>query len=263
MEKHLAFFFFLLYNHIGYTEPLRRFICIYQKEFIMKETKKFTKLEVLYFILMAFSSGIVIGIGGVSSLLANELFGKAGRLIGATLFTVGIYAIVMFEMKLFTGMVASIPKMGAKNMWQLPVCFLGNIVGVGVVAVLAYFSPLKDAGIIGKAQDVMLGKLNAEFWYLRAFCSSILCGSLITLSVWSVKYAPKKSLSATLGVIFPIIVFAFCGFDHSVANMLYIYYLGQWRWEIIPYCILSIAGNIVGGIILPLFYLLKERINAQ
>lgn len=229
----------------------------------MKELQKMTKAEFAYFVLMAFASGVVIGIGGVASLLANKLFGNAGRLIGALLFTVGIYAIVMFEMKLFTGMVASIPKMGRKNLWQLPICFLGNIIGVGVVAVLAYFSPLKDLGIIDQASSLMLGKLNAKFWYLRAFCSSILCGSLITLSVWSVKYAPKKSLSATLGVIFPIAVFAFCGFDHSVANMLYIYYLGQWRWEIIPYCLLSITGNIVGGIILPLIYLLKEHIKAQ
>ncbi len=229
----------------------------------MKEMQKMTKAEFAYFVLMTFASGVVIGIGGVASLLANKLFGNAGRLIGAFLFTVGIYAIVMFEMKLFTGMVASIPKMGRKNLWQLPVCFLGNIIGVGVVAVLAYFSPLKDLGIIDQASSLMLGKLNAEFWYLRAFCSSILCGSLITLSVWSVKYAPKKSLSATLGVIFPIAVFAFCGFDHSVANMLYIYYLGQWRWEIIPYCLLSIAGNIVGGIVLPLIYLLKEHIKTH
>jgi formate/nitrite transporter FocA (FNT family) len=228
----------------------------------MKEMKKMTKAEVIYFLLMAFSSGVVIGIGGVSSLLANNIYGAAGKLIGAALFTVGIYSIVMFEMKLFTGMVASIPKMGMKNMWQLPACFFGNIVGVGVVALLAYFSPVKDYAI-PQAQALMQGKLNAEFWYLRAFCSSILCGALITLSVWSVKYAPKKSLSASVGVIFPIIVFAFCGFDHSVANMLYFYYLGSWSWKIIPYCLLSIAGNVVGGVILPLIYLLKERINAQ
>ena len=224
--------------------------------------KKMTKAEVIYFLLMAFSSGVVIGIGGVASLLANNIYGTAGRLIGAALFTVGIYSIVMFEMKLFTGMVASIPKMGVKNMWQLPACFLGNIIGVGIVALLAYFSPVKDYAV-PQAQALMQGKLNAEFWYLRAFCSSILCGALITLSVWSVKYAPKKSLSASVGVIFPIIVFAFCGFDHSVANMLYIYYLGSWSWKIIPYCLLSIAGNIVGGVILPLIYLLKEHIKAQ
>lgn len=228
----------------------------------MKEMQKMTKAEVAYFILMAFSSGLVIGIGGIASLLANSLYGSAGRLIGAILFTVGIYAIVMFEMKLFTGMVASIPKMGVKNMWQLPVCFLGNIIGVGVVAVLAYFSAASEYAI-PQAQKLMSGKLNADFWYLRAFSSSILCGALITLSVWSVKYAPKKSLSATLGVMFPIAVFAFCGFDHSVANMLYIYYLGEWSWKIIPYCLLSIAGNIAGGVILPLIYLLKEHIKAQ
>lgn len=228
----------------------------------MKEMQKMTKAEFAYFILMAFSSGIVIGIGGVASLLANNLYGNAGRLIGAGLFTVGIYAIVMFEMKLFTGMVASIPKMGVKNMWQLPLCFVGNIVGVGVVALLAYFSPVKDYAV-PQAQTLMQGKLNADLWYLRAFCSSILCGALITLSVWSVKYAPKKSLSASVGVIFPIAVFAFCGFDHSVANMLYIYYLGEWSWKIIPYCLLSIAGNIVGGVILPLIYLLKEHIKSH
>ena len=228
----------------------------------MKEMKKMTKAQLAYFLLMAFSSGVVIGIGGVASLLANNLYGNAGRLIGAFLFTVGIYAIVMFEMKLFTGMVASIPKMGIKNTWQLPACFFGNIVGVGVVAVLAYFSPVKDF-VVPQAQNLMWGKLNAKFWYLRAFCSSILCGALITLSVWSVKYAPKKSLSASVGVIFPIAIFAFCGFDHSVANMLYIYYLGDWSWKIIPYCLLSIAGNIVGGVVLPLIYLLKEHINVQ
>ncbi len=220
--------------------------------------QRMSKFEFAYFLLMAFSSGIVIGIGGVASLLANNIYGNAGRLIGAILFTVGIYAIVMFEMKLFTGMVASIPKMGLKNTWQLPVCFLGNIIGVGVVAVLAYFSPANEY-VLPQAQALMKGKLNADFWYLRAFCSSILCGALITLSVWSVKYAPKKSLSATLGVIFPIAVFAFCGFDHSVANMLYIYYLGEWSWKIIPYCLLSITGNIVGGVILPLIYLLREQ----
>ena len=212
---------------------------------------------------MAFCSGLTIGIGGTASLLASNLFGNAGKLIGACLFSLGILAIVMFEMKLFTGLISDIPEMGVKNFWKLPVCFLGNILGVAVVAGLAYFSPLKDLGIIEKAQTLMQGKLNADFWYLRAFCSSILCGALITFSVWSVKYAPKKSLSASVGVIFPIIVFAFCGFDHSVANMLYIYYLGSWSWKIIPYCLLSIAGNIVGGVILPLFYLLKEKVNSE
>ena len=220
-----------------------------------------TKAEVIYFLLMAFSSGLVIGIGGVASLLANNIYGTAGKLIGAALFTVGIYSIVMFEMRLFTGMVASIPKMHKNEIWQLPACFLGNIIGVGVIAVLAYFSPVKEYAI-PQAQSLMQGKLNAEFWYLRAFCSSILCGALITLSVWSVKYAPKKSLSASVGVIFPIIVFAFCGFDHSVANTLYMFFLG-FTGKAVVYLLMCVVGNIIGGVILPILSLFRIWSNEQ
>ena len=223
----------------------------------MKEFVKMTKTELAVFILMSIASGLVIGIGGAASLLANNLYGSWGRLIGACLFTVGIYAIVMYEMRLFTGMVASIPKMGLKNTWKLPVCFLGNALGVAIVALLVYYSPLAS-NVVPQAKAVAAAKLTAENWPLKAFCSSILCGALITLSVWSVKYAKKKDLSATLGVVFPIMIFAFCGFDHSVANTMYFYYYG-FSWNAVWYTLLSIVGNIIGGVVLPLISLLREH----
>lgn len=223
----------------------------------MKEFVKMTKTELAVFILMSIASGLVIGIGGAASLLANNLYGSWGRLIGACLFTVGIYAIVMYEMRLFTGMVASIPKMGLKNTWKLPICFLGNALGVAIVALLVYYSPLAS-NVVPQAKAVATAKLTAENWPLKAFCSSILCGALITLSVWSVKYAKKKDLSATLGVVFPIMIFAFCGFDHSVANTMYFYYYG-FSWNAVWYTLLSIVGNIIGGVVLPLISLLREH----
>jgi formate/nitrite transporter FocA (FNT family) len=84
---------------------------------------------------------------------------------------------------------------------------------------------------------------------------------LITLSVWSVNYVPEKGLSATVGVMLPIIFFAFCGFDHSVANMLYFYYLGELSWRVVGYIALSILGNILGGIALPLVVKLKKHVE--
>jgi formate/nitrite transporter FocA (FNT family) len=81
---------------------------------------------------MAILSGIMIGIGGSASLLAGATLGSSGKLIGAFLFTLGIFAIVTFEMRLFTGMVADIPEMKLKNIWKLPICFLANIVGFAV-----------------------------------------------------------------------------------------------------------------------------------
>ena len=110
----------------------------------LKRFEKMSKTEVLTFCLMAISSGVVIGIGGVSSLLANCLYGAWGKLIGGALFSLGIYAIVVYEMRLFTGMVSDIPTIGLKNCWKLVVCFLGNIVGVAIVALLAYYSPVAE-----------------------------------------------------------------------------------------------------------------------
>ena len=228
----------------------------------LKKFKRMSKAEVLVFCLMAISSGVVIGIGGVSSLLANSLYGAWGKLIGGALFSLGIYAIVVYEMRLFTGMVSDIPTIGLKNSWKLVVCFLGNVVGVAIVAVLAYYSPVSELVVVqGKA--VIGTKLNADAWALKAFCSSVLCGMLITISVKSVKFAPKKGLSATVGVLFPIIVFAFCGFDHSVANMLYFYYLGEVSWKAVGYILITILGNIVGGVLLPCITLIKTFAEKQ
>ena len=224
----------------------------------MKAFKKMTTAGVMTFCLMSISSGLMIGIGGTASLLAISLFEKWGKIIGALLFSLGIFAIVTYEMRLFTGMVAGIPRMGLKNTWKLPVCFLGNILGVAIVAVLVSCTPL-SASVAPQGASIATAKLAAKNWGLSALCSGILCGALITLSVWSVKYSPRKGLDATLGVTFPIVVFAFCGFDHSVANVLYFHFLGYCSWQIIGYEALCVVGNIIGGIILPLFLHLREH----
>lgn len=219
--------------------------------------QEISKTDILVFVLLAVASGLMIGIGGTASLLAQNLYGDWGKIIGAILFSLGIYAIVTFEMKLFTGMVADIPKMPKKNLWTLPVCFIGNAIGVALIALVVSVSPVAET-TIPLGRTIIENKLNSENWALGSLSSSILCGALITLSVWSVNYAPKKGLSATVGVMFPIIFFAFCGFDHSVANMLYFYYLGEFSWRVVAYIALSILGNIIGGIILPLIVKLRE-----
>ena len=225
----------------------------------MKPMEKLTKAQFISFCLMAFCSGLTIGIGGTASLLASHIFDNAGKLIGATLFSLGILAIVMFEMKLFTGLISDIPEMGVKNFWKLPVCFVGNMLGVIFTAVLVQFSPLADI-VVPKGAEVISGKIFAEMWPIKAFCSAILCGFLITLSIGAVKYAPRKGLSTTVGVMFPIIVFAFCGFDHSVANTLYVYFLG-FSWQAVGYLMMCILGNIVGGVILPILSLFRTWSN--
>lgn len=221
----------------------------------MKPLEKLTKAQVISFCLMSFSSGVMIGVGGTAFLLALKLYGDWGKLIGALLFSLGILCIVMFEMKLFTGLISDIPEMGVKNFWKLPVCFLGNMLGVLFAAVIVYYSPVADI-VVPQAQAMMSVKLNADLWAVKALCSSILCGFLITLSIGAVRYAPRKGLSVTVGVMFPIIVFAFCGFDHSVANTLYMFFLG-FTGKAVVYLLMCVVGNIIGGVILPILSLFR------
>ena len=225
----------------------------------MKPFEKLTKAQFISFCLMSFCSGIMIGVGGTAFLLARSVYGEWGRLIGSILFSLGILAIVMFEMKLFTGLISDMPEMGAKNWWKLPVCFLGNMLGVLVAAILVYYSPLAES-VVPEAQVMMQAKLDAAHWGMNALCSAILCGFLITLSIGAVNYAPRKKLSTTVGVMFPIIVFAFCGFDHSVANTLYCFFLG-FSGKAVVYILICVLGNIIGGVILPILSLFRTWSN--
>ena len=225
----------------------------------MKPLEKLTKAQFASFCLMSFCSGVMIGVGGTAFLLSFKMYGDWGKLIGSVMFSLGILAIVMFEMKLFTGLISDMPEMGAKNWWKLPVCFLGNMLGVLFAAVLVYYSPLADK-VVPQAKLIMPDKLNANLWYIKALSSSILCGFLITLSIGAVKYAPRKGLSTTVGVMFPIIVFAFCGFDHSVANTLYFYFIG-FSFKAVVYLLICVLGNILGGVILPILSLFRAWSN--
>ncbi len=225
----------------------------------MKPLEKLTKAQFASFCLMSFCSGVMIGVGGTSFLLSCNLYATWGKLIGSVMFSLGILAIVMFEMKLFTGLISDMPEMGAKNWWRLPVCFIWNMIGVLFTAVLVRYSTLADK-VVPQAKEIMPAKLNANLWYIKALSSSILCGFLITLSIGAVNYAPRKGLSTTVGVMFPIIVFAFCGFDHSVANTLYFFFLG-FSGKAVVYLLICVLGNILGGVILPILSLFRAWSN--
>ena len=135
---------------------------------------------------------------------------------------------------------------------------IGNFIGVYIVYLLVSQTVIAN-NVIPTGTALISSKLALDNWAISAVSSGMLCGILITLSVLSVDHSHKKGLSANVGVMFPIIVFVFCGFDHSIANMFYFYCLGELSWQIVGYIALTILGNLIGGIILPL--VLKMRDN--
>ena len=207
--------------------------------------------DIIHFLVLAIWSGVAIGIGGTASLYANNLYGTYGKLIGGALFSLGIFLVIAFGLKLFTGMVARIPELGKKAFWQLPLCFIGNTVGILLVVLIVSQTALGNT-LKTQATTLMTGKLNADNALIKNFFSAMMCGFLITFSVRSPEFVKEKGLSASVGAMFPILVFAFCGFDHSVANMMYFFLYGEFSGFIFSYILITILGNLVGGVLLPI-----------
>ena len=224
---------------------------------MIQKFKRGTAYDFIHFLFMTLLSGAMIGICATSSLTASVL-SKDGRIVGALLFSLGMFVILAFEMKLFTGLIPNIPHTNPKSYWQLPICLLGNFIGVFIVYVLVSQTYLSNE-IIAAGSNLIATKLLLDNWAFSAISSGILCGVLITLSVLSVDHSHKKGLSANVGVMFPIIVFVFCGFDHSIANMFYFYCLGEFSWRVVGYVALTVLGNLIGVIILPLVLKLRDN----
>lgn len=226
-------------------------------------TKEKTKIihEWIIFALLGVMAGVAIGIAGIASILASSLYGSWGKLIGAVLFPVGIFTIVAFEFKLFTGLMSRMFEMKKSEFFQLPLTLLANLLGVAMVAFALKHTNLKEVVFAGASQ-IIANKMAGEGYLLNNFFSSLLCGFLITLSVLAPKYAPKKGLSVTIGVMLPILIFAFCGFDHSIANLFYFCVNASFNLQIFLYELVCVIGNVLGGLILPLIIYYKQKIES-
>ena len=73
-------------------------------------------------------AGISIAIGGLVFLSVEN------RVIGAALFTVGLFSVCSFGFHLFTGKVCYVFQQDRNYALDLPVIWLGNLAGTGLAA---------------------------------------------------------------------------------------------------------------------------------
>ena len=73
-------------------------------------------------------AGLSIGLGGVIFLSLDN------RVLGAALFTVGLFTVCTFGLNLFTGKVCYVFQNDRTYALNLPVIWLGNLVGTGLTA---------------------------------------------------------------------------------------------------------------------------------
>ena len=168
-------------------------------------------------------AGIMIGIGGRVYLSADN------KIAGAVLFSVGLISVLIFGMNLYTGRVGYI-----SSLRDIPGCLVsiaGNAVGCLIAAIL----PHKNAAAAAAA------RLDASFFEL--FVKGFFCGILIYIAVDF--YKTQKKLIAAL---FCVPAFIIAGFEHSVADMYYLFAARVFSLRGCAVILTVILGNAAGAL---------------
>ena len=189
--------------------------------------------------LKAAAAGITIGIGGAVYLTLEN------RVIGAVLFCVGLYTIVLNGLFLYTGKVGYLISAKDKKAYILQLIFtwLGNFAGTALAA--AAISATRIRNLRRTAEVICKTKLADTPHSILIL--AVFCGILMYVAVDGFREKGNPLI-----LFFCVTVFILCGFEHCIANMFYFSLAGAWSLRAVIYLLLMTLGNSVGGILLPL-----------
>ena len=189
--------------------------------------------------LKAAAAGIMIGIGGAVYLTLEN------KVIGAVLFGVGLYTIVLNGLFLYTGKVGDLISSKDKKAYILQLIFtwLGNFAGTALAA--AAISATRIRNLRRTAEVICKTKLADTPHSILIL--AVFCGILMYVAVDGFREKGNPLI-----LFFCVTVFILCGFEHCIANMFYFSLAGAWSLRAVIYLLLMTLGNSVGGILLPL-----------
>lgn len=167
---------------------------------------------------------ILIALGVVVNLIL-------GQPLGPIFFAFGLLSVCYLEVDLFTGK--------AGYMWRnkkFELLFV--ILPINLIVGWAFG---KVIGVMEPSLIAPATSLIAQFsWSLPYFLKSIFCGMVMYICVSLYK---KKT---NLGIMFGVPLFIYCGFQHSIANIIYLGIAGAFNISIF----LCAFGNLLGSMII-------------
>lgn len=187
-------------------------------------------------------AGIMIGIGGTIYLSIDN------KVVGASLFGIGLFMIVIYGFNLYTGKIGYlVDNFNFKYIKMLVITLIGNFIGTFFVGYIFMFTRIYSL-IHDKAKLLVNVKLDDSL--ISILILAFFCGILMYLAVNT--YKENKDISKYLVVFLGVIVFILCGFEHCIANMYYFSVANIWNLNTLLYLLIMILGNSLGGMLIPL-----------
>ena len=210
-----------------------------------------------------------IGAGAVLSLAAATAVITGGpaaspewaALIKAVIFPIGLILIIMANLSLFTGNIYSYGACVANgcNKWQalglLVISWFGNLIGSIWVAYGVRISiPGFDLHAIERVANVKVLIPYPQLFVLAVFCNMLVC--------YAVSMARRNTgVLKLFGIFFPIFLFVFFGFEHSIADMFYMLFVEKFSVQnYLAFLGIATAGNIIGGVLVTGFDYYREEL---
>lgn len=193
--------------------------------------------------LYAIMGGICIGIGATAFLCSENI------ILGALLFTVGLFTICTMNFNLYTGKVSYVLEKRKYRFIDLIFIWLGNLAGTAALSCL-----LKLTRIGGRLKEEASALCDTKLGDnpLSIFILAVFCNFLIFIAIDSYKNNPHQ-LGKYLGLFFGVVTFIFCSYEHCVADMYYFFAADAWSLKTFVYLLIITAGNSIGGLIIPVF----------
>lgn len=187
-------------------------------------------------------AGIMIAIGGTIYLSIDN------KVVGASLFGIGLFTIVVYGFNLYTGKIGYlVDNFNFKYIKMLVITLIGNFIGTFLVGYILKFTRIYSL-IHDKAKSLVDIKLDDSL--VSILILAFFCGILMYLAVNT--YKESKDIGKYLGVFLGVIVFILCGFEHCIANMYYFSVADVWNVNVLLYLLVMILGNSLGGMLIPL-----------
>lgn len=216
-------------------------------------------------LLLGMMGGLFVSFGCLGSIMAITNLGAMGKFIGAFMFPVGIMFVILVGGALFTGnCLVGVAYFTKKITFKafildLVLVWIGNFIGSLLGAWLMANSRLFDAASIATVSAIAAKK--ASFPFFSAIASGFLCNILVAAAVWK-SYVAKDTTGKILACFFPVMIFAYLGFEHVVANMTYLSLaklLNPESYSIMDAIVnnaipVTIGNFLSGGLFLPLVY---------
>ena len=188
------------------------------------------------------------------------------RLLGGSVFSVGLMLVVICGAELFTGnsllaksaLHGEVPWLKVGENWLI--VFFGNLAGSLFFAWLMYHSQLWQSGNVAQ-HAVKIAAVKCNLSFTSALIRGIFCNWLVCLAVFMAVSA-RDVTGKLLACYVPIMTFVASGFEHSIANMYYIptgimladeLHLSEpgltWGGFFLGNLLPVTIGNILGGVI--------------